>query len=193
MADRAFLTPQRGAASPSASPVRVQRQGRVIGAGVGEDSCSQTLMAARPPLLPHDGVIAHHLDYGRSVRQRHQLLGRPRLKLPVVFHYRRTCSHATCLRTRCRASHRNSAEPSRAVESPLAASVTASPPRPCRGSRSSHRASQWCAAGPAVVVAAGRARSAPMPGPSEHLNIGILAEHDRGGRYHSRASFLRES
>ncbi len=49
---------------------------------------------ARPSLVSHNSIVRHHLDNSRTVWQRRQFRGHPRLKLPAVFHNRRTHGHA---------------------------------------------------------------------------------------------------
>lgn len=134
---------------------------------------------------------------------------KPRLPpLPVVFTHRLSITPAVGLASRPsgaraaitgwvlivrirpgRASHGNSAARSIAGADPRAACATGSPPRPCGGSRSSLPAGPSCAAARQVACAAGRGRPAPIPGPSDRLNIGIPAAHGHAGRHHSRAPF----
>ncbi len=59
---------------------------------------------AHPHLLTQHSIIIHHLDDSRSAPQHRQFLGRPCLKLPAVFHDRRTRCHAASFKTRRRAA-----------------------------------------------------------------------------------------
>ena len=52
---------------------------------------SADFSSTRPRLVAHHGVVAWHLGNGRSIRQRVDFHGRPRLELSAVLDDRRTC------------------------------------------------------------------------------------------------------
>ena len=72
-------------------------------ADCAEDQGSLTLSAAAR-LISNNGVITHHLEDGRSVRQSRQFLGCPRLKCLTVFHDQRTCRQAVRFKIHPRAA-----------------------------------------------------------------------------------------